>query len=253
MPEPHNHHQSVLDRITGGQLRMRPRWLFMLEHISIAAAIVVVAVGLVYLGSFIVYLWRTAHLSALPGFGPGGTGLFFRDFPWWHLGIILLSVIAFIYLLRRHTHLYRWPLSVTLGVFVLAFGAATWVTAITPLHERLADEAFRGGVPIAGPWYRANQPLVRGLITPGKITKVNKKNLTLQTMHGSVNITINDQTQLEPNWQPAVGQLVVVIGEQEGSTITAAGIRPLEHLPPRDPFRLTLPMDETNDDHSAQP
>lgn len=246
MSDQHDKHLSILESITGGKIRMRPQWLFMLEHISIGLAIIIVALGLVFLGSFIVYVWRTAHLSSLPGFGPGGTGLFLRDFPWWHVVIILLSIIAFIYLLRRHTHLYRWPLSVTIGVFALAFIVATWITNATSLHERLADESFRGGVPIAGGWYRASQPLVHGLVTTGQITAINGKKVTIQTATEKLKVVINDDTRLEPGWTPNVGEQIAVIGEQKNKTITAVGIRPLEQFPPRGVFRLRLPP-ETND------
>lgn len=250
MPD-HQPQPNALDAILHGKIVMRPKWQFMLRHIMLGVAIVVVALALVYLGSFIVFLWHTANLAHLTQFGPGGAEFFLREFPWWHLIVILAGIGAFIYLLRRQTHLYRWPLLAILGVFAVAFGLASWATTWTPLHDRLSDRALHGRLPIFGSWYRSQGPLVRGLVTVGTITEVKNTALHLKTDSESVTVKITSSTRTEPLWAPSVGDRVAVIGERDDNTIVAAGIRPLDHIPNRGPFQRPRPEDETPGGHPA--
>ncbi len=225
---------------------MKPKWRFMFEHVSIGAALVLVAVGLVFFGSFMGYLWHSAHFSDLPAFGPEGYGLVGRKFPWWELMVVLLGAGALIYLIRRHTKLYRWPLAVTVGVFLLAFAAASWAAIATPLHDSLANRSLRGGVPIVGGWYRSGQPLVRGLITPGTIKKISDQQWKMITLDDEdVNVKISSTTQIDPTWHPSVGDHVVVIGERNDDTIKASAIRSAERLPHRRPFFIERQPGET--------
>lgn len=218
---------------------MRPKWRFWLDHVLVGAAIVLVAVGLVYLGSFVTYLWRSSHISALPTFGREGYGVFFRVFPWWHGLFVLIGIAAFFYLLRRHTHLYRWPLAVTLGVFFLAFIAAAVITDTTRVHDRLTNRSIAGmPVPLIGPLYRGQAGLAQGVVTAATVTKVNGNSVTVTTGEETLTVKITDETRLPPVWDPAKGDEIVIIGKRDGSTITAYGIHPADELPDRRPFRM---------------
>lgn len=221
---------------------MRPKWRFALLHVSLIIAIVLVAIGLVYFGSFVTFLWRAARFSALPAFGPAGYGVFFDAFPWWHLVIILVAIVAFVYLLRRSTHLYRWPLAVTLGVFLFAFLCAALVTDTTRFHDRLSHRLIQGfGVPLLGPLYHGQGRLVRGLVTPGEISKISSSTWIVQLDDDTVRVEINDETRIPANWNPEVGDEIVIIGERDDGVIEAIGIMPAERLPERRPFRRIRP------------
>lgn len=217
---------------------MRPRWRFWLDHASIGAAIVLVAVGLVYVGSFVTYLWRSSQFSSLPAFGPQGYGIFFHFFPWWYVLFIVLGAAALIYLVRRHTQLYRWPILGTLGVFLVAFISAAALADSTRLHDRLTNRAISGGaIPLVGGVYRGEAPLAQGIITAATITKSNGKTLTVVSGPETLKVKITDDTDLPDDWIAAVGADIVVIGKRDKDTITAVVIRPASDLPNRRPFR----------------
>lgn len=230
--------QSFLDKIQA-TVHMRPKWRFWLDHLAVGTAIVFVAIGLVYIGSFVTFLWRRSHVSALPAFGPEGYGVFVRVFPWWHLLFIIIGVVAFVYLLRRHTHLYRWPLTVTIGVFLFAFVSAAFVTDTTRVHDRLTNRSIDGrSVPFVGSLYRGQARLAQGIVTPGVITKIGKNDVTLDVGNETIKVKITNDTIRDPQWEPKIGDEVVVIGKRNGSTITAEGIHRAEDLPNRRPFRV---------------
>ncbi len=230
--------QSFLDKLQASVI-MRPKWRFWLDHVAIGTAIVFVAIGLVYIGSFVTFLWRTSHLADLPVFGREGYGVLVRVFPWWHLAFIVIAVVAFVYLLRRHTLLYRWPLAVTIGVFVFAFITATFATDTTRLHDRLTNRSLDGRpVPFVGSLYRGQSRLAQGIVTPGEITKVGKTELMIDTGDDLLKVKITDDTILDPDWSPAIGDEIVVIGKRSGSTITADGLHQADDLPNRRPFRV---------------
>ena len=230
--------QSFLDKLQS-TVTIRPKWRFWLDHVAVGAAVVFVAIGLVYLGSFVTYLWRSSHISALPTFGQEGYGIFFRVFPWWHGVFIIIGITAFIYLLRRHTHLYRWPLAVTLGVFFLAFITAAAITDTTRLHDRLTNRSLAGRpMPLIGPLYRGQAGLAQGIVTAATITKVNDNRLTVTTGDETLTVKITDDTRLPRSWDPSKGDEVVIIGKRDDATITAYGIHPADELPDRRPFRM---------------
>lgn len=230
--------QKVLDAIKQRGITVRPKWRVVLQHALTGAAVVLVAVGLVYLGSFVTYLWRSARFSSLPAFGPEGYGVLVNRFPWWHLAIILLAAAAFVYLLRRSTHLYRWPLAATLGMFVVAFIAAAALTDSTRVHDRLANRTEHGQfVPIVGGLYPRGG-VARGLVTPAVIKKIGDDSWTVVINDENVKVEINNRTMIPGNWSPSVGDEIVVIGEREDQTIEAVGIRPANSLPPRRHFRV---------------
>jgi len=218
---------------------MRPKWRFLLDHIAVGTALVFVAVGLVYIGSFITFLWRSSLISALPTFGREGYGIFVRVFPWWHVIFIVIGIIAFLYVLRRHTFLFRWPLAVTIGVFLLAFMVAAYATDSTRVHDRLANRSIAGRpLPLIGPLYRGQSGLTQGIITAGEITGIGKDELTIKTDEETLKVIFSRRTIIAPNWTPAVGEEIVVLGKRDGSTITADGIHRAAELPNRRPYRI---------------
>lgn len=227
---------------------MRPKWSFVLEHLSLGVAVVLVAVGLVFFGSLLGYFWHAAHFSDLPAFGPPGYGLLVRSFPWWEVVVTVLGGAALLYLIRRHTKLYRWPLAATAGIFAVAFVAASWAAIATPLHDQLSDRAFHRQLPVVGPLYRAGRPLVRGLITPGTIQQISDKQWVLTAPDDStVKVNISSSTRIDPAVHPAVGDRVIVIGRRDDDAIDASAIRSANDFPHRRPFFLDRRSDETNE------
>ncbi len=231
--------RDIVAEISSGLVRMRPTWRFWLGHVAAIAAIIIVAIGLIYLGSFVSYLWRAARFSALPAFGQNGYNVVVHHLPWWHLLFILAGALAFVFLLRRSTHIYRWPLAVTIGVFAVSFVAAAAITDATRFHDRLVNRNLRGApVPVIGRWYHGQPSPNRGFITPGIIEEIQAKKWQMETAEGSATVKISDDTQTWPYWQPVVGAHIVVLGEREGLTIEAIEIRPADLLPDRQPFQF---------------
>ncbi len=230
--------QSFLDKLQS-TVAIRPKWRFWLDHLAVGAAIVLVAVGLVYIASFVTFLWRSAKFSALPALGPDGYRVFARIFPWWHLVFIVLGIIAFIYLLRRHTKLYRWPLAMTLGVFLFAFVTAAFVTDTTRVHDRLTNRQIDGmPVPFVGRLYRGQAGIAQGVVTAATITKIGEQDLTVTVGQKKVKVTISEATRLPADWDPKVGDEIVVLGKQDDGKISAVAIHDADELPDRQPFRV---------------
>ncbi len=239
--------QSLLDKLSA-QAKMRPKWVFVLEHVGLGVAIILVAIGLVYLGSFLWYLWRAAQFASLTAIGVEGYQALFQYFPWWHLLFVLAGFIGLFYLLRKGTRIYRWPLAVTISVFALAFIVAASLANVSKLHQAIANREMEGHpLPIIGFFHHAERGKIYGLITPGVITQVGRNQFLLRSGGQSLTVEIYHTTQLPSDWRPAKGDQVVVIGEREEDRIEAVAIHTVDELPDRPPFQIqsspeTIPL-----------
>lgn len=237
---PHdNDPKKILDELDRQHIKIRSPWLFFLERAAFVGVLIFLIIGLIYLGSFLGFIWKQANFLSLPAFGSYGLRFFLRAFPWPQTFILILAFALFLFLLRRQTSMYRWSFASVFGIAAIALLAFASLTNATRLHHRLSNATVRHRAPMVDRWYHGHQRLVRGFITPGNILTIAPEQFTIETPVPEVLfITLTPKTRLEPEWTPMIGEAIVVLGSRNDDTITAVMVRPADHLPPRPPFKL---------------
>ncbi len=145
--------EEVLAAIKSGQIKMRPKWHFLLKAALAGVGGLIIILALLYLGSFIVFVMRQTGVWDVPGFGLNGWFVFLVSLPWVLVLLLIIFILLLEILVRRYSFAYRSPLffSALFIVFIVLIGG--YVVGRTPLHGRLLEYAERNMLPVAGPLY----------------------------------------------------------------------------------------------------
>jgi hypothetical protein len=235
----HNHNESVrakvMETIQKGEVRMRPRWHFLLISALALAAAFIVLFALAYVVSLVVFFLRESGAWFLPGFGGRGWFDFFRSLPW--LVVALLGVFVFVLevLVRRHAFVYKKSLLVSALGIVLVICAGGFVIAQTSLHRGLAFLARSGQLPPPiRQWYRPPFRMHPDDVYRGVILSIHKDGFTIADYGaGTTTVVITPQTRLPEGADFVPGDMVVVIGDRSAATdtVSAFGVREVEKEP----------------------
>ena len=130
----------VLAKINSGQIKMKPKYYFVLKVVLMCIVAFLVLTTSAVLVSFMLFSLRVSGRLFLLGFGGRGLVVFFITFPWF----ILLADVLFILLFERlvnHFKLgYRSPLLYTLGASAVIVIVGGFALDHISLHERLLHQ-----------------------------------------------------------------------------------------------------------------
>ncbi len=221
--------QNVLSAIESGQIKMRSKWKYVTSTALLTVGVLLIALSLLYLASFIVFILRETGVLFEPGFGLMGLGLFFASLPW----ILIILSIIFVFLLqimiKRYSFVYGSPLLYSvLGILIIVIAGGISL-GYSSLHQKLLPS--ENHLPFAGPFYRQfnKRPdnLIFGVIN--KITDTGYK--IFDPKAGEVEVIVSPQTQVPPE-KLFTGNTILILGKKEGAIIKADSIRKLDQLPP---------------------
>jgi hypothetical protein len=145
---------QVMEAIKRGQVKMRPRWHFVLRASLFFTGLTIVSMALVYLASFIIFFFQRTGAISVPVFGFRGIISFLFSLPWLLILFGIIFVVLLELLIRRYSFAYRRPLLYSLlGIIVFA-SLVGFVVSKTSLHRGFFARAQERKLPIAGPLYR---------------------------------------------------------------------------------------------------
>ena len=204
---------------------MRPRWHFVLRAVLLALGVVLCALAVLYLGSFIALTLRQTGVLFAPGFGSHGWFTFFRSLPWLLIGVAVLFLVVLEILVRRYAFAHREPLVyITVGILAAVIGGSVF---ILPLQRAAFRAVRRDSMPFPGGFYRAFGAPQFPDIRRGTVVSRASNTFVMEDPQGTqVTVTIASDTRMAPfdaNFGP--GDTVVVFGNQDGDTVHADGIR----------------------------
>lgn len=217
---------AVLRQIKSGKAAMRPKWHFVLKTILVSTGILIASFALLYLVSFIYFYLRQSGILFVPSFGPHGFGVFLLSLPWL---LILVSIVFFItleVLVKRYAFTYRKPLLYSLVGIIVFVAIGSFVLAHTHLHQGLFRHAEEGRLPIVGGLYRGYGMQKMEGVHAGMVSKITTDGFIMTNRRGDeLKVVITAETKFPQNMDLQEEDKVVVLGERDGDTIVAVGVR----------------------------
>jgi len=208
---------------------MIPRWHFVLKSSLMLVGVVTIALITVYLASFLVFVFHTTGIWAVPTFGLRGLLFFVTSSPW----ILILSVLIFLTLLyvlvSQYAFSYKKPLVYSiLGIVLIVVGLSSSIQ-YAALHDRIHEFAEKRNIPGVAPLYRSVADRRPQEISFGTISEVQSDGFLLVTDRGEeLTVRVSARTKQPPRQVYSESDTVMVFGFPKDGTVDALGIRPAD-------------------------
>jgi len=226
--------EKMLAKINTGEVKMMPRWYFVLRGLLWASLGVVLFLVAIYVLSFFLFFLRETGLWFAPGFGLEGLMLFVVSSPWILVAAVGGFVLVLYLLVRSYAFSYKKPLVYSMIGIVLAVIGIASVLQSVGFHDRTRDFAETHRVPGLAPLYRSLDEKPPKDVTKGEVILVTSTALQIATREGNIVVHISDTTKM-PKTAVTVGERVEVFGPNVNGFIEAFGIRKAGDPPPPPP------------------
>lgn len=224
--------QSIMQRITQGSVRMRPRWHFLLLSILIAVGSLIVFLALMYAVSLVVFFLRESGAWFTPSFGGRGWYSFFGSLPWVLMALLGVFVLVLEILVRRYAFVYKKPLLSSVLVVLAAVLLGGFIVSQTPLHREMRSFAKHGLLPppldrlYRPPFHMRSDDIFEGVVVATTSNGV----IVSDEDRATSTVIIGPRTRLPYGTHFAPGDRVVIVGDEiEDDTVQAFGIRTVEN------------------------
>ncbi len=220
-------HESVLIAIKAREIKMRPRWQFVLRGTLAVLGGILIALTLLYLVSLIIFASRESGAAFVSSFGFRGFLAFLRALPWLLIAFSVLFIVLLEILVKRYSFAYRKPLVYSACGIIVLVVAGGFVIAGTSFHRMLSDEKSNQGMPhFAQRLYRSFGDLSFSDIYRGVIVSTTTNGFIVHGRLGRpMMILVNSETREQAMSGLDVGEAVVVFGPNASDSVQAIGIQ----------------------------
>lgn len=220
---------SILSKIRSGQTKMRPRWYFVLRAILFIVLIVVAALALFYLTSFIFFVLRYTGILFVPAFGFYGTVVFLESLPWPLIFAAVIFLILIEILLERYSFAYRRPLVYSIAGIIILVIIGGFILSRTGLHQKLFCRDKDWGLPVAGFLYRGYALKELKNIHTGVVTATTTGGFQIANRRGeSITVVVPPNAAFPPDVDFGIGDRMVIVGDRNDGSVQAFGARRVE-------------------------
>ncbi len=224
-PQQKDMRSSVLESIKSGQLKMIPKWHFALRTTLVISGGVILALAIIYLGSFIVFAMHQTGAWYTPRFGSRGIYEAFRSLPWVLVILALVFIVVLEVLAKHFAFTYRLPLLYSLLCIMAVVLATSILVSRTAFHRTMSRFVIQHRMPFAEPFYRGFGERHPPDVHRGIVINTTTQGFMLNEIGEPITILITRQTRLPFGTDFEPGDQVLVFGDNDDHTIQALGIR----------------------------
>lgn len=216
---------SILEKIKKGKVKMKPKMYFVWRSIFIAFSIIFVTLFILYLLSFIFFNLRLTGIWYLPRFGFSGLRVLFVSSPWILILIAIVLIAILEILVKRFSFAYRRPILYSILVIIVLVFLASFIIGKTQFHPELFQRAREDRLPVMGEFYRGYGIPGPRDVYHGMISEITDNGFQIEKPDGqTIDIVIAEGTRFPSGADFEQGDMVVVFGRRDNSTIKAFGI-----------------------------
>ncbi len=221
--------KKVLNKIKKGQVKMWPKFYFTSKAFLFILGIVFILFLALFLVSFIIFNLRATGALFLPRFGLFGLRSFFMFFPWLLVIFPILFIIALIFLAKRYRFVYKKPLLYSIIAIVVIVLVGSFIFLRVPIHKKLSERAWEGGIPMAGPLYRQYGMRRPENLYIGRVIEITENGFQMETVDGQgLTINISDNVRFPIDKDIKKDDFVVVMGKKSDAVIDAYGVHKIK-------------------------
>lgn len=220
---------KILERIDSGNVRMRPRWHFVLR-LSITIALIFAFGALaVFLFSFLLFILPASGAWFLHDFGAPGWIHFFRLFPYLPAVILAASIILVGLILERFSFAYHRPM-IYLGLGILAVVVAgSLLISKTPMHRAFYQQARKSPLPVVGDFYRGYGRMRSDNVYLGTVNNIASSTFQIETEKGEPLVIMMDaRTNCPFGCNLELDDTVMIMGRRSDGAVNAFGVRKIK-------------------------
>ncbi len=225
MPPEHHVGEEIMSAIKSGDVKMRPRWYFMLRGALAILAITIVILAAVFFISFVVFFLRKTGEWFVPMFGLQGWYAIFTGLPWVLVCLSGIFVVMLAILAQRYPFGYQWPLFYSvLGAFFLV-GSMSFLFIRTSFYRTFFDSSIPREIPLLSEYYPDGGLLVPANIRRGQVIAVLPDGFVIQgqLLGDTSTILVASDTVFPDNTVIHPGDVVVIFAKSSSGTIVEAG------------------------------
>lgn len=229
--------ENILEKIAKKETKMKSRHYFTLKSLTYLLALALFFIFIVFISSFILFKIHFTGLWHLPSFGWKGFGSFFVFFPWLLVLLVLLLIVVLEIAAKKFSLVYKRPLMYSLLGILVFVSAFAFIVSKTPMHPLLFQGARQGKFLVVNPLYQ--DPFLKkpGNTFIGKVIDITGKGIEVEDEKGKeFKVIVSPKTIIFFEDDLRKGDLVLIMGKRQGSSIEAIGIKEIE-----DEFNLYFP------------
>lgn len=209
-----NGEEKIINAIKSGEIKMIPRWRFILNTAFMFSGGLLIFFIAIYLISFIIFSAEQTGVWFTPFFGGIGFYLFLRSMPWILIVLSIIFVVAFFFLVKKYSFVYEKPLVYSLIGVVVIVTVGGFLILYTPFHQGIFDSARHGQAPIIGVIYQDFGPNRSGDIHRGIILSTTTSGFVFQDRSGETSTIIVKSASQKI---PSIGDDIVILGNEDQS------------------------------------
>ena len=219
--------KNILRKIEAGEVKMRPRSYFVFRSLLLVLTILLLTLFLIYIGSLIIFVFRTNDIFLLRGMGLKGMRAVFVSFPWYlvFLSVLLISLVQVFG--SKYSVIYRRPLIYSF-VFILLFSVAgSALIEMSSLNNHFFQRAQKEEMALGGGMYRNLGNIDLSYRYIGIVLEKNNTDIILEENSGNIfEVIISRETRGKRMlYDINEGSKIVVIGEEKNGIIAAHAIK----------------------------
>lgn len=221
--------EKILGKIKTEKIKMKPKIYFILRMALLVLGTLTLASFIVYLISFIVFSLRVSGVLFLPKFGFPGIRILISSLPWF---LILISgglIVLLEVFTQKFRFVYRKPILYSLlGIIIIVF-TGSFLMEKTSFHSSLFWKAQEKRLPAIGSIYRDyGVPRINN-VHQGVISEVIEGGFKIETLSGEVlSVVVDSKVYSTLETDTKEGDVIVILGEQNSSTIQALDLRKVQ-------------------------
>lgn len=208
--------EIIKNKIKTGEIRMKSPFVIVMEKLSLKGGIAMLLGLLVLMAGLLAYWTSTNNDLLFGGYGRYGISSFMSSFPYMGVSIFFALFLIVGLLFRTFDFSYKKPFVPLLVMVFIGIVVLGWIFMRQPVGQRLYQrEGYRfqmGGV--------QNGTMIFGTVVYG-----DENEIGVRDEDGSVIAVIVSENTHYPFGRPKVNDSVRAVGEWEGKTFKAVGIR----------------------------